>query len=122
MRDSDVYQTLSERAEKINTLNPKYVISLHANMSKNKDKGGYELYVNSLTEANQSKDLAENIKSAKLFEDAEIKEANLYLLRNVKTPITVFEIGYISNEKDRTHMTSEEGQKEIAQSIIEAFK
>lgn len=115
-RDSDTYATLSERTEQINKLNPEMVISLHINSTPeaNTPKNGHEIFIQNTTE---SKNLAEKL-SKKLGECA-IKEQNLQILKNSKSPTVLVELGYINNAKEREYLSSPDGQRQIARKFAE---
>ncbi|MBB6372448.1 N-acetylmuramoyl-L-alanine amidase [Chryseobacterium shigense] len=118
-RDSDTYPTLGERAALINKLNPEFVISLHVNNSPQKEtpKQGTEVYIQN---TDNSKKLAEKI--SKKFDVRKIEEKNLYMLRETKAPAVLVELGFINNTRDREYITSENGQKEIAQKFTEIIR
>lgn len=115
-RTDDTSTTLTERTEQINKLNPEMVISLHINRTpeKNTAKSGYEIFIQN---TEKSKNLAEKL-SAKLGE-CSIKEENLHILRNSKSPAVLVELGYINNIKEREYMNSSDGQREIAQKFAD---
>ncbi|KMQ65669.1 N-acetylmuramoyl-L-alanine amidase [Chryseobacterium angstadtii] len=118
-RDSDAYPTLGERTAMINKLNPEIVISLHINSNPEKEtpKQGTEVYVQN---SENSKNLAEKI--SKKFNVAKIEERNLHMLRETKAPAVLVELGFINNTQDREYVTSEKGQKEIAQKFTEIIR
>ncbi|WBV54294.1 N-acetylmuramoyl-L-alanine amidase family protein [Chryseobacterium gambrini] len=118
-RDNDTYSQLSDRTVLINKLNPEMVISLHVNSSPKPEstEEGAELYTQN-TEG--SKKLADRI--SKKFNTLKIEEKNLHILRESKAPTVLMELGYINNTKDREYLTSEKGQKEIAQKFSEIFR
>lgn len=115
-RSEDTSTTLTERTEQINKLNPEMVISLHINRTPeaNTNKSGHEIFIQKTSE---SKSLAEKL-SAKLGE-CSIKEENLHILRNSKSPAVLVELGYINNIKEREYMNSSDGQREIAQKFAD---
>lgn len=115
-RNADTFPTLFERTEQINSLNPEMVISLHVNTSKQDEttNQGAEVFVQN-TES--SKKLADRI--SKKFNAKKIEERNLHILRESKAPAVLVELGFINNSADRNYMTSESGQKEIAQKFVE---
>lgn len=117
-RDNDTYSQLAERTDLINKLNPEMVISLHVNNSAKpeSEQQGQEIYTQN-TES--SKKLAEKI--SKKFDVQKIEEKNLHILRESKAATVLVELGFINNTKEREYMTSENGQKEIAQKFIEVF-
>ena len=117
IRNEDTYPSLSERTNQINTLNPEMVISLHVNTSPQKETSihGTELYVQN---SEESKKLAGKIY--KKFKVRKIEErSNLHILRETKAPAVLVELGFINNTADRTYITSENGQKEIAQKFVD---
>ncbi|MCQ4138535.1 N-acetylmuramoyl-L-alanine amidase [Chryseobacterium sp. EO14] len=118
-RDNDTYSQLSDRTTLINKLSPEMVISLHVNSSPKSEstEQGTELYTQN-TEG--SKKLADRI--SKKFNTLKIEEKNLHILRESKAPTVLMELGYINNTKDREYLTSEKGQKEIAQKFSEIFR
>jgi N-acetylmuramoyl-L-alanine amidase len=118
-RDSDSYPTLQERTAMINKLNPEMVISLHMNSNPEKEtpKQGTEVYIQN---TENSKKLAERI--SKKFDVQKIEERNLHMLRETKAPAVLVELGFMNNTKDRDYVTSEQGQKEIAQKFTEIIR
>ncbi|WP_428070122.1 N-acetylmuramoyl-L-alanine amidase family protein [Chryseobacterium gambrini] len=118
-RDNDTYSQLSDRTTLINKLNPEMVISLHVNSSPKPEstEQGAELYTQN---TDGSKKLADRI--SKKFNTLKIEEKNLHILRESKAPTVLMELGYINNTKDREYLTSEKGQKEIAQKFSEIFR
>lgn len=118
-RDNDTYSQLSDRTTLINKLNPEMVISLHVNSSPKPEstEQGAELYTQN---TDGSKKLADRI--SKKFNTLKIQEKNLHILRESKAPTVLMELGYINNTKDREYLTSEKGQKEIAQKFSEIFR
>jgi len=115
-RSDDTSTTLTERTEQINKLNPEMVISLHINRTPeaNTNKSGHEIFIQKTSE---SKSLAE--KLSKKLGECSIKEENLHILRNSKSPAVLVELGYINNIKEREYMNSSEGQREIAQKFAD---
>lgn len=117
-RDSDSYPTLSDRTNQINKLNPAMVISLHVNSSPQKETvdNGFEVYTQN---SDVSKELAEKIY--KKFNAHKIEEKNLHILRETKAPAVLVELGFINNSENRNYITSEKGQKEIAQKFVDVI-
>lgn len=117
-RDDDSYPSLTERTDKINSLNPEMVISLHVNRTPENEtsKNGHEIYI-------QNSDASKNIadKISKKLGNCSISEKNLHILRESKAPAVLVELGFINNTEDRKYITSQKGQKEIAQKFVEFF-
>jgi len=118
-RDHDTDFQLSERTNLINKLNPVMVISLHLNSSPHDEsvRHGPEIFTQN-TEA--SKKLARLVSEK--FNPCEIAgEKNLHILRESNAPAVLMELGFINNTEDRKYLTSEKGQKEVAQKFIDVF-
>lgn len=115
-RDTDIFPTLSERTAQINKLNPEMVISLHVNSSPQKETTdqGTEIFTQN---SEVSRKLAEKI--SKKFNVRKIEDRNLHMLRETKAPAVLVELGFMNNSMDRQYITSENGQKEIAQKFVE---
>lgn len=111
-RDSDELLSLSDRSDLGNKIKPAMVLSLHVNNSTNADQSGNEIYTKTA-----HLDLAKKLASK--FGDCKISERDLHLLRNSESPTMLLELGYISNEKDRNFLNSDEGKNEIATKILE---
>ncbi|MDR6404694.1 MULTISPECIES: N-acetylmuramoyl-L-alanine amidase [Chryseobacterium] len=118
-RDNDSYIKLADRTDLINKLNPEMVISLHINSSPQPEstQQGQEIFTQN---SEASKSLAGKI-SQKFTPSSIIEQKNLHLLRESKAPTVVVELGYLNNTKEREYLTSEKGQKEIAQKFVEIF-
>ena len=117
-RDSDNYAGLSDRTAMINKLNPEMVISLHLNRTPGGEttKKGHEIFTQN---SEASKVLAQKI--SKKLGTCKIEEMNLHILRESKAPAVLVELGFINNTEDRKYITSQKGQKEIAQKFVEFF-
>jgi N-acetylmuramoyl-L-alanine amidase len=118
-RNGDEYVTLSGRTEKINELHPTAVISLHMNNSAKveSERSGHEIYTQA---SEESKNLAKVISGT--LGDCSIREMNLHILRESKSPAVLVELGFMNNTKDRNYLSSKEGQKEIAQKFDKIFR
>jgi len=122
-RDSDKFLSLNKRAEQINNLKPDFVISLHANATKNEKESGKQIFV---SDKNKQKEKSGSL-ALELFysfndRNVEIKKADFYLLKNVEYPIALVELGYLSNKYDREILTTKKGQSELAESILSVIK
>lgn len=121
-RTEDEFVNLKDRTDFINANNPDLVISLHINNNKNTEANGFEIFVTEKTDLfDKTKLLAEKL-SSKLsktqLRNRGIKIAPFWILRNSTCPSMVVELGFISNENDRTFIVSQKGQTEIAKHIV----
>lgn len=120
-RTSDEFISLNDRLSFIKEANPDLVISLHVNHSANTDDQGLEIFTTTANEAaKKSEILAQNlIKSFKEQAiEAEFKNSELFLLKNLDCPAALIELGYMSNSKDHAFISSDEGQNKIIEAIL----
>ncbi|WP_310993297.1 N-acetylmuramoyl-L-alanine amidase family protein [Aequorivita marina] len=124
-REGDYFVPLKDRVEQINTLNPDYVISLHINSSEDTSLNGFDFFVSADAALNkESKDFAQKVETsiAREFRSNGVKNANFYILKNVAAPVTLIEMGFLSNPDDHKILTSVAGQNKIAEAIYNIIK
>lgn len=126
LRKDDSFVELNKRISKINKIHPDLMISLHVNSSTNSNENGVIAYVSKQNEfygksKEEAQKLIDKIANDKIAK-GEVKEANMSLIKNSKCPSVLLEIGYLSNENDKSYLTSENGQNEIANKIFESIK
>ncbi|MDF2963050.1 MAG: N-acetylmuramoyl-L-alanine amidase [Paenibacillus sp.] len=110
---------LAQRSHLANEIHPKAVISLHVNWSRSSKKRG-PLVLYQKTEP--SKHLAENIQRSLngLYgtKSEAIHGKPYYLLKHVKVPAVIVEMGFISNPLDREQLMQPRKQKQLAVAIV----
>ena len=128
LRDGDHFMELSERVSIINNLKPDLVVSLHVSSTLGDWKRDQvDAYISSKNEkfkqesTESAEKLLSNISNKSLIK-GKVKEAPFYIMKNSECPSVLLELGYLTNEKNRDYMTSEDGQNEIALNILEAVK
>ena len=123
-RSDDSYLGLIERAALINEIKPDLAISLHVNNSKMATTNGFEIYVSDkITTYEKSNELAfkfANKYAAKTkLNNRGVKTGPFMVLKKSEYPTLLIELGFLSNENDRNYLTSDDGQTEIAQTILD---
>jgi N-acetylmuramoyl-L-alanine amidase len=122
-RTGDHFMDLKDRASFINSIKPDLAISLHVNQNKNTEANGFEVFVTDKNDQyEKSKALAEKLTtkfSKTPLKIRGVKNGPFMVLRNSECPSMVVELGFISNENDRNYLTSENGQTQIAQTILD---
>lgn len=113
---------LSQRKAIADRLSPKVMLSLHINWSTDvKQTGPLLLYQKN----EQSKRLAETLQHSlnELFSTNRkpIYGRTFFLLKHCKCPTVIVEMGFLSNERDRAKISSEQGQNEVAEAIASAM-
>lgn len=123
-RTSDDFVELQKRVEIINDIKPDLLLSLHVNQNKNTETNGFEAYVSDKNSNFEKSDalatkLVSVVETKTSLKNRGVKKGSLYVLKNTNAPAIALELGFISNEKDRNYVTNEQGQTEIAQSILD---
>ncbi|SHI31679.1 N-acetylmuramoyl-L-alanine amidase [Mesonia phycicola] len=123
-RDNNEFISLEERVEFINNIKPDLVLSLHTNASNNTTNTGFEIY---FTKNNKFKDqnynFASKLASHLAFQNTSlgkvsIKNANFKIIKDSNAPALLIELGFLSNPDEKHFLNSEEGQLEIANTIL----
>lgn len=114
--------SLQDRVKKANGLvDVDYYVSIHINSYTQETSNGFEVFHYGSLDA-----LSENICNKVCKKTAQINrgsktEKGFYVLRATRAKAILIECGFISNKKELAYLTSETGQKEIANGIIEGF-
>jgi N-acetylmuramoyl-L-alanine amidase len=123
-RSDDQMLTLPERANMINQINPDLFISLHVNANANSESNGVEAFIakeSLFKEQSQvlAHSLVQKLSKASNVAARGVNEAPFFLLKKVNCPGIVLELGFISNEDDRSYLTKDENQVQIANTILD---
>ena len=126
LRDTEEFVGLNDRVTRVNEIKPDFLISLHAQTSRNTNLSGINAFISQENNFyNQSKEIAsiliEEVSSENLNK-GKISVANFKIIKEVECPAVMIEIGFLSNIADRNYISSEKGQTEIATKILEAIK
>ena len=96
-------------------------VSIHINASKKSEIKGIEThyYTQSGYKVAQviHKELMKNIDA----EDRGLFKSKFYVINHTKAPAVLLELGFISNEQERTSLTSEQRQTDSAQAIADGI-
>ena len=126
LRDTDEFIRLNDRVARVNEIKPDFLISLHAQTSRDANLNGVNAFISQNSNFyNQSNELASILMekvSGENLNKGKISATNSILIREVECPAVMIEIGFLSNTADRNYISSEKGQTEIAKRILEAIK
>ena len=123
-RNDDSFVSLQERVDFINAINPDLVLSLHVynNNSLKNDAYGFEIFIPQNPKNDQAKSLALNLETifteSLPLKNRGINTAPFFLLKKSEAPTMILEMGFLSNKNDKEYITSEEGQNQIAETIL----
>lgn len=112
------------RVKIIKETSPDIFISLHLNAESSSLWYGAQTFYNSINSKNV--DLAASIQE-KLQEKTNTKrkikkDKDIFLLRNLKIPGVLVELGFITNASDRVNLTSETYKEKLVQTLVEGIK
>jgi len=124
-RPDDTFVSLEDRVNVINEVKPDLVLSLHTNYERNGEKSGMDFYISDKSSTyEKSKQYADGLSAAfasKQFK-TEVKTAPFWVLKKSEAPTVMIEMGYLSNEADRSYLTTEAGQDAIATTVATFIK
>ncbi len=123
-RSDDSFMDLTDRAKFINEIKPDLAISLHVNNNKNTTTNGFEVFISDKTSTyEKSNELAlkfgSHYSERTKLNNRGVKKAPFMVLKKSEYPTMLIELGFLSNENDRNYLTSDAGQNEIAQTILD---
>lgn len=123
LREEDAFMNLKDRVEKINKLQPDLLLSLHVNSSDNPANNGIELFVPREGAFYESSKAAatglQDVLKKGLLEVSSVEEAGFFILKNCEAPSVLLDLGFLSNPSDRIYLSSEAGQEQLAQLLLE---
>lgn len=119
-RETDIYDTVLQKAKKANASNSDIFISIHCNSSAAESASGIETLSYSLT--GKSFELAKDIQSELIQElkrkDRGVKERKeLAVLNSTTMPAVLIETGFISNDEERNLLLDNSFQERMTIAI-----
>lgn len=120
-RDSDTTVSLQERVDISENISPDVFVSIHVNSSNSSSPNGLETHYykdNSLLLAkNVHASLLNHIKA----KDRGLFKSKFYVINHTTAPAVLVEIGFISNDAERTQLVSESRKQATAKAIAEGI-
>jgi N-acetylmuramoyl-L-alanine amidase len=129
-RESDVFNSVVEKADFANAQNPDYFISLHINADeKNLKATGVEFIIPQNDQSKryvQSGQLAGNFGVALSEYSVNVNkihsvEKGVWILKSVKCPSVLIEAGYITNASDLNKLKDKDYQNKMALAILQGL-
>ena len=120
-RSTDKTLSLSERVDIANNNNADIFVSIHINSSVKSEINGIETHYYSDNGYNVAKmlhkELTENISAT----DRGLFKSKFYVINHTEAPAVLLELGFISNEQERSMLTSKRRQNASAKAIAEGI-
>lgn len=122
-RTGDTFPTLDDRHKFATNHFGEMFVSIHANAATNTSAKGTETYYSVTSNENEKEDLVlatninnEIVKNASMSNRG-VKRADFVVIKNLKIPAVLVELGFVSNAEDRAKLLSDEHIEMYAQSI-----
>lgn len=113
---------LAQRKQLANEMNVKILVSIHANSSRNRHESGAIVLHQKKDESKLlSSYLQKELNQITGVPNKSVYGKKYYLLKFTKCPAVIVEVGFLTNETDRKRMTSEQGQKQIAEALVKGI-
>jgi N-acetylmuramoyl-L-alanine amidase len=122
LRENDQFVSLRERAEKINSIKPDLVISLHVDNNEKNKKSSTKAYIYKNKHLKQSFYYAKKLLDELNPVDNDIEFAGFYVLKASDSPALNLSLGNLSNVIDYEFLTSDVGQTYISEQIIKGLQ
>jgi N-acetylmuramoyl-L-alanine amidase len=125
LRNKDEFVSIKDRVKFINKQKPDLMLSLHCNTARNSNVNGLEAYYydneNTNNESMKYSTVLIYEQLEENFSDGKMKTANFKILKDINCPGIVFEIGFLSNKKDKNKLNSAMYQQKIAKAIYDGL-
>jgi len=113
---------IESRPEIANENNADLFLSLHTNNYKGwKSISGSEVYWRYKKDKQLAKSIAKNLEEIADIQNRGVIQENYLMLKGVKCPAVLLEMGYPLNEKDKEKILKESGVEKAVVKTIEAF-
>ncbi|NYE57695.1 N-acetylmuramoyl-L-alanine amidase [Carboxydothermus ferrireducens] len=122
-RDKDVFIPLPQRVKIANNSEARAFISVHLNAATDHTARGIETYFKAGREDSES--LAAKVQKQLIdefgFKDRGLKTATFYVIKNVRLPGILAEIGFITNPEEIKIVNSSDGLSRFARALAKAL-
>lgn len=123
-RTTDVYLTLSERANLANSYGADAFVSIHQNSADAASGNGIETFhhTNKTSHKPLSADILSNAVKETGARNRGVKSANFGVLRETSMPASLFESGFISNQVESGNLANPAYQEKLATGIANGIE
>ncbi len=120
-REQDSTLSLSDRVELANSKKADIYVSIHINASVKTEINGIETHYYSESGYDVAKIIHKELLKNIQAENRGLFKSKFYVINHTEAPAVLLELGFISNEKERTELTSDERQQNSAQAIADGI-
>ncbi len=120
-RTGDTTVSLAQRVETANNNNADIYVSIHINASVKSEIKGIETHYYSESGYQVAKIMHKELMSKVDAADRGLFKSKFYVINHTEAPAVLLELGFISNESERSGLISEKRQTESAEAITEGI-
>ena len=120
-RYEDKTLSLEERVEYANKKDADIYVSIHINASVKSEIKGIETHYYTQSGYKVAQVIHEELLDNVDAEDRGLFKSKFYVINHTKAPAVLLELGFISNEQERSSLTSEKRQTDSAQAIADGI-
>lgn len=120
-RDTDKTLTLAERVEIANSHKADIYVSIHINASVKNEVHGVETHYYTDRGYEVAKVIHKELMEKITAIDRGLFKSKFYVINHTEAPSVLLELGFISNEQERSQLSSEKRQTESAEAIAEGI-
>ncbi|WP_460219624.1 N-acetylmuramoyl-L-alanine amidase [Psychroserpens sp. MEBiC05023] len=126
LRDKDEFFSLKDRVRFVNELQPDFLLSLHCNAAPKPDANGVEIFVtdnskHQLVSFGYGWLLLDEQLNSKIIDKGDMKTASFKILKDIDCPAVVMELGFLTNDIDKTRLNDLEHQNDIAKGLYDGL-
>ncbi|NLK71741.1 MAG: SpoIID/LytB domain-containing protein [Clostridiales bacterium] len=123
-RESNVFCSMQMKAEQVKLLNPDFYIGINCDYEKNKQLAGTKIFHfrGDIESHLLAESIFEKLKECTKLVQRGIKIAELSLFKEIKVNALLIELGYLSNEHDKSEIESIQGIENISYAVAEGIK
>ena len=120
-RNEDKTLSLEDRVEYANKKDADIYVSIHINASVKSEIKGIETHYYTQSGYKVAQVIHEELLDNVDAEDRGLFKSKFYVINHTKAPAVLLELGFISNEQERSSLTSEKRQTDSAQAIADGI-
>ncbi len=120
-RSEDKTLSLEDRVEYANRKDADIYVSIHINASVKSEIKGIETHYYTQSGYKVAQVIHEELMENVDAEDRGLFKSKFYVINHTKAPAVLLELGFISNEQERSSLTSEKRQTDSAQAIADGI-
>lgn len=120
-RTNDIYVSLQDRVSISESVSPDIFVSIHVNSSTRPEITGIETHYYHQESLNLAQTVHSAFASAIKSNNRGLFKSKFYVINHTTSPAILIEIGFISNDNERSQLVSEKRKQDTAKSIVEGI-